>query len=67
MNEHNFLKVSVVDASFVKSKWQAHFMQLFPIKMDELPETHESDKAFFEKHWRGDKHTTYKQFIADNS
>ena len=68
-----FIEISHVDgqlihrnynASFIKSQWQAHFMQIFPLNMSNLPATHPSDKGFFEKHWEGDNHTTYEQFVA---
>jgi len=66
MDNINFIEISHVDASFIKSKWQAHFTQIFPLRMDELPATHPSDKEFFEEHWKGDKHTTYEQFMEKN-
>ena len=64
-----FFEVSMVSGppEGIRSKWQANFMQLFPIKYDLLPAKHEYDKDFFEKYWSGDNYTTYEQFIADNS
>ena len=61
-NNLTFFEISVVDASGIKSQWQAHFTQVFPLNMSELPATLPSDKEFFEEHWKGDNHTTYKQF-----
>jgi hypothetical protein len=55
--------VSIVDASEIKSQWQAHFMQIFPVNMDNLPQNHESDKECFEKNWRGPEQITFEQFI----
>jgi hypothetical protein len=66
MSLKNFFKVSLVDASNVKSQWQAHFLQVFPLELDKLPRIHESDRQCFEKYWEGDKHTTYDQFMLEN-
>ena len=46
-----FYDISLVEAD-IKSKWQAHFLQVFPIQevYDKLPATHESDKKVLEKH-----------------
>jgi len=62
----DFFEISWVDASGIKSQWQAHFTQVFPLNMSELPVTDPSDKEFFEKHWKGDNHTTYEQFMKEN-
>src|ERR1035437_3598453 len=43
----------LVDAGYIHSQWQAHFCQVFPIGMDKLPRTHESDRDFYDKNWRG--------------
>lgn len=45
-----FYGVSLVEAD-IKSKWQAHFLQVFPISevYDKLPATHESDKEILKK------------------
>lgn len=56
--------VSLVDASHVKSQWQAHFLQLFPIGMDKLPRTHESDRQCFKDHWKGDPEMTYDALVG---
>ena len=45
--------ISMVDASGIQSQWQAHFLQIFPIQMDTLPQTHESDRECFKQHWQG--------------
>ena len=50
-----FISVDFVNAGYIKSQWQAHFCQVFPIEMHNLPKTHESDQAFFEKYWQGKK------------
>jgi hypothetical protein len=60
-----FLGSSIVDASFIKSQWQAHFLQIFPLQMEKLPKTHESDRECFEKNWKGDSYTTYDQFMKE--
>lgn len=61
----DFFEVSLVDARHIKSKWQAHFLQVFPVLMEELPDTHESDRECFEKNWRGDPSVTYDQFVKN--
>jgi len=61
-----FFSVSMVDASMIKSKWQAGFMQIFPLDFDNLPLTHESDKKCFERNWKGDGYTTYEQFMEEH-
>ncbi len=61
--DFNLIAVSMVDASMIKSQWQANFRQIFPIKYEDLPPTLPSDKQFFEKYWKGDSYTTYEQFI----
>ena len=53
--EPMFCEVSVVDCSDIRSQWQARFSGRCPLGMDRLPQQHESDKAFFEKNWRGPK------------
>jgi len=60
-----FSEVSLVQAD-IRSKWQAHFMQIFPIAdvYDKLPAEHESDKACFDKYWLGPKGMTFEQFKA---
>ena len=59
-----FFEVSLVDASHIKSKWQAHFLQVFPTEWDSLPAIHDSDRECFEQQWRGDpKSLTYEQFL----
>lgn len=55
--------VSLVDASHIKSQWQAHFMQIFPICMDNLPRFHKSDKSFFNENWQGDHNYSFDEFI----
>ena len=60
-----FISIDMIDASMIKSQWQAHFMQVFPLNMDNLPLTHESDKECFDKNWRGDTYTTYEQFVEE--
>jgi len=60
-----FLSVDFVDASMIKSQWQSHFLQVFPIEFSNLPSTHESDKECFEKNWKGDSYTTYEQFMEE--
>jgi len=57
------ISISHVDASGIRSQWQADFLQVFPLRYGNLPATHFSDKECFEKHWRGDNYTTYEQFI----
>lgn len=46
-----FHDISLVKAD-IKSKWQAHFFQIFPINevYDKLPATHESDKEILERY-----------------
>lgn len=46
-----FYGVSLVEAD-IKSKWQAHFFQVFPVNevYDKLPETHESDEKIRKEH-----------------
>ena len=61
-----FISIDVVDASMIKSQWQAHFMQIFPLRLDMLPRTHESDKECFDKNWKGDSYTTYEQFMEEH-
>ncbi len=61
-----FIAVNMVDASMIESRWQAHFMQIFPLCYKELPLTHESDKEFFDKNWQGDNYTTYEQFMEEH-
>lgn len=62
-----FFEVSLVDAD-IKSQWQAHFLQIFPIEsvMSKLPRTHVSDKELFIKEWRGAASVTYEQFMKDH-
>jgi hypothetical protein len=60
---YKFIEISTVDASGIQSQWQAGFTGIYPLKYNDLPATHPSDKEFFEKHWRGDNYTTYEQFI----
>ena len=66
INSCTFFSVSLVDATGIKSKWQAHFTGVYPIIYDKLPDTLPSDKEFFEKHWKGDNHTTYEQYMERN-
>jgi len=54
--------ISFVDASNIKSQWQANFLQIFPVNYSALPTEHESDKKCFEQEWRGDSHTTFEEF-----
>lgn len=65
MTGPTFISVSLVDASGIESQWQAHFLQVFPLKYSELPKTHPSDKKCFKKRWKGNNHTTYKQFMEE--
>jgi hypothetical protein len=58
----------MVDCSDIKSQWQAYFSGRFPVDMNSLPETHESDEAFFKSHWQGEKEwhglpMTYRAFM----
>lgn len=62
---HDFLSVGLVDASHIKSQWQANFMQLFPWKYSELPKTHKSDREFFNENWDGCPATTYDEFMLN--
>jgi hypothetical protein len=62
-----FMDVSFVE-THIRSQWQAHFMQVFPIGMSDLPMTHPSDEAFFNQNWRGPKEQdgapmTYQRFM----
>jgi hypothetical protein len=63
-----FFELSMVDCSDIKSQWQAYFAQRFPINMGDLPQRHYSDKAFFDRNWRGpstylDIPYTYENFM----
>ena len=58
-----FFNIGMVNASHIKSQWQAHFLQIFPLRLDELPKTHESDKKCFEDNWRGGI-TSYEDFMG---
>ena len=61
---YEFVSASMVDASMVKSMWQANFLQIFPVKYDELPAIDVTDKECFEKYWQGEpKSLTYEQFL----
>lgn len=56
MKDPMFIDISLCDASLAKSRWQVFFMGLQPLENEaylSLPETHESDKAFFDEHWKG--------------
>ena len=64
---YKLVAVSMVDASMIKSQWQANFMQIFPVNYDNLPSTLSSDKQFFKEYWEGDNYTTYEQFIGKNN
>jgi len=57
--------LSIMDASFIKSKWQANFMQIFPLEYNKLPKIHELDKKCFDNNWKGDDYTTYEQFMKE--
>ena len=54
--------ISLVDASNIKSLWQANFMQIFPIDSTTLPIEHETDKKCFEENWQGDPDITFEEF-----
>jgi len=58
-----FFGVSLVDAICIKSKWSANFNQVFPFGYKDLPNTHSTDKEMFQENWKGDKSTTYEQFM----
>lgn len=51
--------ITLVDTSAVnsdveiQSQWQAHFLQIFPFNMENLPSIHPSDKSVFKKYWSG--------------
>lgn len=57
-----FFSVSLVDVD-IKSQWQAYFHGAYPLKMDELPKRHESDKEVFKKHWKGNEDISYEKFM----
>lgn len=61
-----FISIDMVDASMIQNQWQAHFMQIFPLNLSELPLIHSSDKEFFDENWRGDNYTTYGQFMEEH-
>jgi len=62
---YTFLSIGLIDASHIKSQWQAHFTQLFPCRFSELPRTHESDRDFFKENWKGNPEIGYDEFMLN--
>ena len=55
--------ISLVEAKDIRSKWQANFLQIFPLDFPSLPETHRSDSRVFYRHYRGSEKLTFNQFV----
>lgn len=45
----------------IKSKWQADFLQVFPMNYDKLPYEHSTDKDVFEEFYSADD-LTFEEF-----
>jgi hypothetical protein len=46
----------------IESKWQANFLQVFPPNYEKLPAEHETDEAFFDRHYKGEEKLTFEEF-----
>ncbi len=61
----NMISVSFVNTKdAIRSKWQANFLQIFPIEYNASPKEHYTDKHMFDRYYCGKKDYTFEEFKA---